>query len=175
MRRFLLPLALALAAAPAAAQPGAPSPSFPGIAWGVDEDSVVRALGEPDDRRLISGGLLQLSYLDESDGRTRVRYILVHGSQGTMIAGYEAPFDSDGECQALALAALAEVEGAFPGLEWEVRRPEPPPLCAHELRSGDGDGIDAKSGTRFSIRLQNGALVADAVSAAGWELLGKEN
>lgn len=172
MRRSALATALLLAAArPAAAQPADP-PTFPGIAWGVTEDSVIRAWGEPVLRR-PDGETVRLDFLDNEDERGLRRYFLVHPRLGTMIAGYGSEYDSAEECRALVRAALREVEAAFPALEWEAGRPAPAAECNGRSGARLTDGRDPESGTRVSIRQQRGAVIVDALSRAGWDLLGE--
>lgn len=170
MRIALTALLLLLAAAPAAAQP-ADSTAFTGIAWGATADAVIARWGEPVRRGDGILGTMELQYLEERDGRTLQRSFIVQPSLGTIIAGYRTEFDDQEACRELLEAALRDVDAAFPELQWEARRPEGGPLCAGKTRRGETDGIDPRSGTRVSIRLNGDALVADAVSAAGWDWL----
>lgn len=172
MRRYALATVLLLAAArTAAAQPADPPP-FPGIAWGVTEDSVIRVWGEPVARR-PDGETVRLDFLDGADERGLRRYFLVHPRVGTMIAGYGSEYGSAAECRALVLAALRDLEAAFPALEWEAGRPDPDAECNGTSPRGLTDGEDPVSGTRVSIRRQMGAVIVDALSRAGWDLLGE--
>jgi hypothetical protein len=169
MRPCALATALLLAAVPAAAQPADPPP-FPGIAWGVTEDSVLRAWGEPVLRR-PEEETIRLDFLDAGDERGLRRYFLVHPRLGTMIAGYGSEYGSAEECRALVRAALRDVEAAFPAMRWEADRPNPDAECSSTPERRLTDGQDPESGTRVSIRVQQGAVVADALSRAGWDLL----
>jgi hypothetical protein len=179
MRRSVLPLALMLAAAalPAAAQGSAPgSVPFPGIAWGVDADSVIRAWGEPVDRGTTRRGLDELSYLHEREGAALAWYVLVHPELGTVIAGYSVAFQTDEDCRALARAAFEVIARDYPRFRWQSARVAPAPavVCGEaEGRSG-AYGRDPDSGTRVGIRLGSDGerLTIDAISPAGWEWVG---
>lgn len=171
-----VPLLLALGAMDARAQSATSATQpFPHVGWGLDADSVIRVLGEPEVRKPISSGLEELDYLAEWEGRGGARYVLVHPALGTVIAGYSAPFESEAECHAQADYWLREFERDYPRLRWlEGDAPDADALCGGKLGASGAAAHDVESGTRVGIRLNRAgtALVADAISPAGYEWVG---
>jgi hypothetical protein len=158
MMRRHLPLAILLLAAalPAAAQDSIPARwgPFPGIAWGMPEDSVLAVFGAAD-RRWEDEGYGHLEYADSSDGRPLARTVVLLAGQGVVIAGYRLPFGTD--CADQLQAARADIERAFPRLEWEGTPPEPYDCVRRPVRSWINGG-DPDSGTRVSVRMNRGDM-----------------
>jgi hypothetical protein len=153
MRRHVLLAVLLLAAAfPAAAQDSIPHRWGPlaGIAWGLPEDSVIALLGPPTNR-WQEGSYDNLEYADSSDGRPLTRFVVLLPEVGSAIAGFELPFEDD-DCVVPLGAIRADVERAFPRLEWEGAPPEPDDCVRVPARAWI-NGTDAASGTRVSIRM----------------------
>lgn len=166
-------LPLLLAAVPACAQDAGSRP-FPGIAWGVDADSVVRVWGEPVAHKPISRGMSELDYVEMDGERVINRYIVVHPSMGTVIAGTVTAFASKVECHDAVRAAVGVIDRAFPRLAWEAGTPPAADAVCDTSSGTNAIGQDAESGTRVSLRLNAAGthLVVDAISPAGYEWLG---
>jgi hypothetical protein len=169
MRHFALLSALVLAGPAAAQERGIPA-RFPGVEWGVDADSVIRAWGEPHRRGPGSRGLEDLTYVETRDDGDRLHYVLVHPSLGAVIVGRGGMFETEAECRTLAASALADLAASFPAFEWRDEPPEPVTFCAGQAR-GPAEGRDPASGTRVSLRLDasRSGVVMDAISDAGYE------
>lgn len=172
---LLVVLPLLAAATPAAAQDAASPPRFPGVPWGIRADSVIRLQGPPVERRDIDRGLEELDYTDRSGGDAVARYVIVHPSLGTMIAGYSVGFGAEDECRGRAQAALDEIGRGYPRLRWDGGgAPDAAAVCDGTPGNGGAAGRDPESGTRIGIRVNRAGtrLVADAISPEGFRWIG---